>query len=219
MTAFLADSDPLLSCERKLWGRGVSFLAGVDEAGRGPLAGPLVVAAVIFPPYSRIPQVNDSKQLSPGQRTELRAEILAVPGLRHSLVSLSAQEIDKLNILRATHQGMRRALEELKGLEYALVDGLPVPGLPVPSDAIVKGDSLCASIAAASILAKVCRDELMLELARSYPEYGFERHKGYGTAAHLEALRKHGPCPEHRRSFAPVRAALEPAIRQLGLGL
>jgi ribonuclease HII len=188
---------------------GCRFVAGVDEAGRGPLAGPVVVAAVILPPDLPVPPVADSKALSAAARGELRQALLALPGLRHAVVEVDAAEIDRLNILRATHEGMRRALAELlPDVDFALVDGLRVPNLPVPAEFLVKGDARCAAIAAASILAKERRDDLMRAAARQYPEYGFERHKGYGTAAHLAALRAHGPCPLHRRSFAPVRAAL-----------
>jgi ribonuclease HII len=188
---------------------GCRFVAGVDEAGRGPLAGPVVVAAVILPPGLPVPPVADSKALSAKARSELCAALLAVPGLRQAVIEVDAAEIDRRNILRATHEGMRRALAALlPDLDFALVDGLPVPGLPVPAEFLVKGDARCAAIAAASIFAKVRRDEIMCQADLAYPEYGFARHKGYGTAAHLAALRQHGPCPLHRRSFAPVRNAL-----------
>jgi ribonuclease HII len=172
------------------------------------LAGPVVVAAVILPPAAAIPPVADSKALSAKARGELRQALLALPGLRHAVVEIDAAEIDRLNILRATHEGMRRALMALlPDVDFALVDGLRVPDLPVPAEFLVKGDARCAAIAAASILAKERRDDIMRVAARQYPEYGFERHKGYGTADHLSALREHGPCPLHRQSFAPVRNA------------
>jgi ribonuclease HII len=211
---YLEKSSKLLAFERELWVNGFDFVAGVDEAGRGPLAGPVVAAAVIFPKNSRIPPVNDSKQLSEKERCELRRRIMDLPGIRHAVVEVQADEIDRINILRATHQGMRAALKMLPEAQIALVDGLKVPGLPVECRFIVEGDAKSASIAAASILAKVHRDEIMLMYSGKYPQYGFERHKGYGTEDHLEALKKHGPCPIHRKSFAPVRDIISPRPSQ-----
>ena len=202
----------MLRHEQEAWSRGVLCIAGVDEAGRGPLAGPVVAAAAVFDrPFleseaSRsLTGLTDSKKL-PQKRREFFHELLtACPRARIGIGSASVAEIDSLNILRATHLAMARALERLDPLpDLALVDGLPVRGLPVPHQAIVGGDAASLSIAAASIVAKVTRDRLMTDLAANYPAYGFERHKGYGTRAHLEALRRHGPCPVHRRSFAPV---------------
>lgn len=191
---------------------GVSRVAGVDEAGRGPLAGPVVAAAVVFSqqilesPPPELAGINDSKALSPAKRMALWEALLQHPGASTSVAVVEPGEIDRLNILRATHAAMARALAGLNPLpEIALVDGLPVPGLPCPSRNIVKGDAKCFSIAAASIVAKVTRDKLMEELDATYPGYGFARHKGYGTRAHMEALHALGPCPAHRRSFAPVR--------------
>jgi len=207
--ALLPPGHPLRAAEAACRAAGRHWVAGVDEAGRGPLAGPVVVAAVILPPDSPVPPVADSKALSARARSELCAALLALAGLRHALVEVDAAEIDRRNILRATHEGMRRALAALlPELDFALVDGLSVPGLPVPAEFLVKGDARCAAIAAASILAKVRRDEIMRAADAAYPGYGFARHKGYGTAAHLKALRDLGPCPLHRRSFAPVRQAL-----------
>jgi ribonuclease HII len=187
-------------------------VAGVDEAGRGPLAGPVVAAAVVFDrdfleaeADQSLAGIDDSKKLPAARREFFHALLLNCPAVQIGIASASVAEIDSLNILRATHLAMARAIEQITPLpEFALVDGLPVKGLPVPHRAIVGGDGLSLSIAAASILAKVARDRFMGELAQQYPEYGFERHKGYGTKAHLEALRRHGPCPAHRRSFAPV---------------
>ncbi len=196
-------------------GRAPFALAGVDEAGRGPLAGPVVVAAVILP-LSRRYAVNDSKALTEAERSELAAELLADPEVRHAVVFRSAADIDRLNILRATHEGMREAASRLSP-DLALVDGLPVPDFPVPARFVVKGDARSASIAAASILAKTTRDAYMNELDAKYPGYGFAEHKGYGTRAHLDALAKLGPCPEHRRTFAPVRDLLEPPPVQMEL--
>lgn len=192
-------------------------VAGIDEAGRGPLAGPVVVAAVMFS-ESALERyaVNDSKALTARRRSELEEMLLADGDVRIAVAIRSASRIDEVNILRATHEGMRQVALELScGL--ALVDGLKVPDFPVPARFIVKGDATSASIAAASIIAKTRRDAIMVELAEKYPEYGFEKHKGYGTAEHLEALRKHGPCPEHRMSFAPVRNIVDPGPVQMEL--
>ncbi len=207
---FLSNDSGLLAFENELWQSGTTFIAGVDEAGRGPLAGPVVAAAVIFPKGSNIPPVNDSKQLSEDKRCELRKLILDLPGIRYAISEVQAEEIDRINILKATHLSMRNVLLKLPEAEIALVDGLEVPNLPVRCKFIVKGDAKSASIAAASILAKVHRDEIMMMYADKYPQYGFERHKGYGTEDHLAALKQYGPCPIHRRSFAPVRDIINP---------
>ena len=202
--AVLKQDDELLLPERQLRQEGFSFVAGVDEAGRGPLAGPVTAAAVILPAdVEELPGVFDSKQLKEGERDELFAGLYAVPGIRISVASATPEEIDRLNILRATHEAMRRAVAGLKEADFVLVDGLPVQFL-LPSKNIIKGDAKCASIAAASIIAKVTRDREMMKLDELYPQYGFARHKGYGTAEHLEALKKYGPSPVHRKSFRPV---------------
>ena len=184
------------------------LLAGVDEAGRGPLAGPVVAAAVILDELQPIVGLNDSKKLSPKTRERLFDEIRA-KALCCSIAQASVEEIDTLNILQATLLAMRRAVEGLR-LKPAkvLVDGNRLPVLRVPAEAIVKGDSRVKAISAASILAKVQRDRLCLLLHEEHPQYGFNLHKGYPTAAHLAALREHGACAHHRRSFAPVRAVL-----------
>jgi len=212
---YLKSASKLLAHERKKWDEGFSFIAGIDEAGRGPLAGPVVAAAVIFSKKHRIPIVNDSKQLSEKQRLEMRENIIAAKDVRFSVIEIGPEEIDFLNILRATHQAMKKAVLSLGIAEFALIDGLPVPDFPLPSEAIVKGDSKSASIAAASILAKTRRDDIMMEMDKLYPEYGFASHKGYGTADHLEALKKYGPSPIHRKSFAPVRDIINPPPEQL----
>jgi ribonuclease HII len=190
--------------ERAALARGFRTIAGIDEAGRGPLAGPVVAACVILPFGEPLPGVHDSKKLTPLQRDKAfdliqeRAVAVGVGIADHAT-------IDKLNILRATHHAMRCAAAELSSRpEFVLIDGLPVQPFPILQKALVKGDSRSLSIAAASIIAKVTRDRLMVEYDALYPEYGFAAHKGYSAPLHLEKLEKHGPCPIHRRSFAPV---------------
>jgi len=184
-------------------------IAGVDEAGRGPLAGPVTVAAVILDPVRPIPGLNDSKQLSEKRREALYPHIIE-RALAWHIEFIQAAEIDRLNILQATLTGMRRALLALSPKPaHALIDGNQIPqALPCPASAIIGGDAIEPSIMAASILAKVARDRQMHALHREYPQYGFDRHKGYPTRAHRLALIEHGPCPEHRRSFAPVQQSL-----------
>lgn len=199
--------------ERRLLDGGVSGIAGVDEAGRGPLAGPVVAAAVVFPDEwirnglpEPLDRVNDSKQLTARMREKLFEAIRSRPEIRFAVAEAGAALIDEINILQATHQAMNLALERLRPpANHALVDGLAVPTLLLPQTPLVGGDARSYSIAAASILAKVTRDRLMESLHERFPQYGFDRHKGYGTAEHLAALKQYGPCPEHRRSFAPVR--------------
>lgn len=214
---FLAADDKLLRLERLKLQEGFCFVAGIDEVGRGPLAGPVVAAAVGFPVGARIPKVNDSKQLSEAAREELDALIRAVAGVRIGLAEIPVEVIDEINILRATHLAMRRAAEQIPEADCLLVDGLPVPGLPKESFSVVKGDAQSASIAAASIIAKVYRDRLMVKLDEIYPQYGFAENKGYGTAAHLEALKKFGVTEVHRRSFGPVRDIITPPPEQMTL--
>lgn len=187
--------------------------AGVDEAGRGPLAGPLVVAAVILHPRRRIDGIDDSKVLSEAQREALYAQI-TTRALCWSVVVVEVEEIDRINIFHATMAGMERALRALSvAPEHALIDGNRLPkSLPCPARAIVGGDASKPAIGAASILAKVTRDRLMVQLCAQHPAYGFSRHKGYSTPEHLDALRRHGPCVLHRRSYAPVREAMEPSL-------
>jgi ribonuclease HII len=184
------------------------LVAGVDEAGRGPLAGPVVAAAVILDDRQPIAGLADSKVLSPRKRERLFDEIRA-KALACCIAEASVEEIDRLNILQASLLAMRRAVEGLRLLPHrVLVDGNQLPVLNMPAAAIVSGDAKVPAISAASILAKVYRDRLCLALDRDYPNYGFAAHKGYPTAAHLAALRQHGACPVHRRSYAPVRAVL-----------
>ena len=202
----------MLRHEQEAWQAGFRHVAGVDEAGRGPLAGPVVAAAVAFDKEfleteadQFLAGLTDSKKLPAARREYFFARITSCAQARVGVGSASVEEIERLNILNATHLAMARALAQLAPLpDLALVDGLPVKGLPVPHRAIVGGDAASLSIAAASVIAKVTRDRWMATLAAEYPAYGFERHKGYGTPAHLAALRRHGPCPAHRRSFAPV---------------
>jgi ribonuclease HII len=188
------------------------LIAGVDEAGRGPLAGPVVAAAVILDPARPIAGLADSKKLSAARREQLAGEIRD-KALAWGLGRAEVAEIDRINILQASLLAMRRAVENLSiRPERALVDGNRCPLLACPCQAIVKGDATVPAISAASILAKVARDAELCELHDRYPHYGFAQHKGYPTAAHREALRRHGPCPEHRRSFAPVAAVLQTVI-------
>ena len=199
------------------------LVAGVDEAGRGPLAGPVCVAAVILDPARHIDGLDDSKQLSE-RRREALYPLIVDRALAWRIEFVEADEIDALNILQATLLGMRRAVAALSpAAEHALVDGNRVPdGMPCAATAIIDGDATEPSIMAASILAKVARDARMRELHAHYPQYGFDRHKGYPSAMHREALRMHGPCPQHRRSFAPVQRAIalatERDLRHLASG-
>jgi ribonuclease HII len=190
--------------------QGCFFIAGVDEAGRGPLAGPVVAAAVVIDRTLPLPLgIDDSKKLSSIKRKKLFQELLASKAIKWSVGIVDAAKIDEINILNATHLAMKMAVEKLEKVDHCLVDGLPVKGLSVPHTAIVKGDSRSVSVGAASIIAKETRDEMMLELDAIYPGYGFAGHKGYGTAVHLKALDILGPCVIHRQSFAPVRIAGE----------
>ena len=205
--------------EQALWQQNVARIAGVDEAGRGPLAGPVVAAAAILPSKwaeSGLPRelegLNDSKQLTANQREKFFAFITSRGEIEFGIAEVDAALIDEINILQATHRAMNDALAKLRPApEHALVDGRPVTTMRVPQTAIVQGDARSYSIAAASVLAKVARDRLMLEFDRQWPKYGFAKHKGYGTAQHLAAIAAHGPCPIHRRSFAP----LKPVQREL----
>lgn len=192
------------------WTAPGELVAGVDEAGRGPLAGPVVAAAVILDPARTIAGLMDSKALSAARREQL-FDLIQARALAWHVAQASREEIDQINILQATLLAMRRAVQGLRPQPgRVLVDGNRLPVLAVPAEAIVKGDAKVAAISAASILAKVTRDRWCLQLHARWPQYGFDQHKGYGTAQHLAALADHGACPEHRRSFAPVVRALEP---------
>ena len=199
--------------ERALWQKNLVRVAGVDEAGRGPLAGPVVAAAAILPSRwaeSGLPAglagLNDSKQLTAAQREKYFQFITGCEEIEFAIAQVDAAAIDEINILQATHRAMNDALEQLNPQpQHALVDGRPVKTMRVPQTAIVKGDARSYSIAAASVLAKVTRDRLMLGFHAQFPEYGFAEHKGYGTAKHLAAIAQFGACPIHRKSFAPLK--------------
>ena len=189
-------------------------MVGIDEAGRGPLAGPVVAAAVMLPSDFHHLDLDDSKKLSAGKREQLFAEITSHSEISWAMAVVETEEIDRLNILRASHEAMRRAVAALSmAADHALIDGLPVLPFPISQTAIVGGDRLSFSIAAASIIAKVTRDRIMVELDSQHPGYEFAQHKGYGTALHLAKLRAHGPCPIHRKSFLPVQQALLPLTK------
>src|SRR5436190_3088505 len=202
-----------LGHERELWQKGLSFVAGVDEAGCGPVAGPVVAAAVMFPCawteaglYGKLRGLNDSKQLTHEQREHYYAIITAHPEIRFGIASVDVEIIDQINILQAAHRAMHFALTQLAPCpQHALVDGRRVRSMTIPHTPIIKGDCRSYSIAAASVLAKVTRDRIMKELDALYPEYGFAEHKGYSTPQHLEAIARLGSCPIHRKSFSPFR--------------
>ena len=210
-----------LRFECELWQAGLTLVAGVDEAGRGPLAGPVVAAAVLFPHGwltdgldSKLRGLNDSKQLTEEERERFYAVITSHPEIRFGCAIVDAETIDRINILQATHRAMNLALEQLQPApQHVLVDGNAVPSLRFPSTPLVKGDARSYSIAAGSVIAKVTRDRLMLEYDKQFPGYGFASHKGYGTPEHLAAIAARGPCAIHRKSFAPFR----PVEKELGL--
>jgi len=195
--------------EKKLRITGVARIAGIDEAGRGALAGPVVAAAVILPAKFRHRRLNDSKQLAPDLREEIYSDLVSKPEVRWTVGIIDSIEIDRINILRASHQAMRMAIGALiDPPDHVLIDGLPVIPFPFPQTAIVDGDCISLSIAAASVIAKVTRDRMMRDFCSQFPQYCFDRHKGYGTELHLLRLHEFGPCPIHRRSFEPVAQPL-----------
>jgi ribonuclease HII len=195
--------------EKKLRATGVAQIAGIDEAGRGALAGPVVAAAVILPEKFRHRRLNDSKQLAPELREEIYSELVSNPEVRFTVGIIESIEIDRINILRASHRAMRLAIMALiDPPQHALIDGLPVIPFPVPQTAIIDGDCISLSIAAASVIAKVTRDRIMRDFCAQFPQYCFSQHKGYGTELHLLKLHEFGPCPIHRRSFEPVAQPL-----------
>lgn len=204
------DHPDVLLYEKEAWSSGFLRLAGIDEAGRGPLAGPVVAAALIFDPdfikKELVPtfgRLTDSKAMSEKGREEYFQILENTTAVTFGIGIVEADEIDRINILKATHKAMAIAVGQIDA-EFALVDGLPVKGLPVESKSIVKGDALSISISAASIIAKVTRDRMMVELGARYPNYGFAQHKGYGTKQHLKALSMHGAISAHRKTFRPV---------------
>lgn len=192
--------------ERLLESCGYRLVAGVDEAGRGPLAGPVVVGAVILPIGCHLPSINDSKKLSEKQREELYSMIKEVAiDVQHVVIDI--ETIDQLNIYQATVAGMYRGIQQLSPQPQAvLIDAVPLPDTAMPTVSLIGGDAISASIGAASIIAKVERDRIMLELDKQFPHYGFAKHKGYGTAEHMRALQQYGPCPIHRQSFEPIKS-------------
>lgn len=196
----------MLSYEKILWGQGMNLVVGVDEVGRGPLAGPVVAAAVVFPQDVSLDQVTDSKKLTPQKRGEL-FDLILENALDVGIGKVDQKAVDQLNILNASLKAMHQAVSALKNRPHAvLVDGThKIPNLRIPQIAIVKGDSLSLSVAAASILAKVTRDRLMLSYHEKYPHFFFDRNKGYATKSHIDALRKHGPCKIHRMSFRTLK--------------
>lgn len=192
--------------EYEFYQKGYDFVAGIDEAGRGPLAGPVVVAAVILPLGFHIPKINDSKKLSAKLRDEIYNCIIK-NAISIERAIINEQTIDEINIYQATVKGMYMVINGLNPSPKAvLIDAVPLEQLTIPSLSLIKGDAISASIAAASIIAKVERDQIMNELDEKYPMYGFSQHKGYGTAQHIEAIRKYGPCPVHRKTFEPIKS-------------
>lgn len=197
-------NDDLYKFEEELYDAGNHLICGVDEVGRGPLAGPLVVAACILPPFLRIKGINDSKKLTEKKRQELYKQIIK-EALYYKIIFISEEDIDNLNIYQATKKGMLEAINSLDVKpDHVLIDAMPLGELEIPHTSIIHGDARCASIAAASILAKVTRDDFMEKMDIKYPNYGFKKHKGYGTKAHIEALEKYGPCDIHRKTYNPV---------------
>ena len=210
----------ILLYEKEAWVSGFLRLAGIDEAGRGPLAGPVVAAALIFDPEyikkkhkKTFKRLTDSKVMTEKSRDEFFELLNNSSWISIGVGIVEADEIDQINILKATHKAMAMAAQQINP-QYALVDGLPVKGLPCESRSIVKGDALSISISAASVIAKVTRDRIMVQLDEKYPEYGFAQHKGYGTKQHLAALQKYGATPAHRKTFRPVAS-----LNQLNLNL
>lgn len=193
--------EKLWEIENSLKEKGYKYIAGVDEAGRGPLAGPVYAAAVILPNGAELSGINDSKKLTPKKREELFEKITEI-AVCYAIFSVDEKEIDEINILNATHKAMNGAVKSLSTKpDYVIIDGNSIKGMEIEHDTVVKGDAKSISIAAASILAKVARDRYIDKMGEVYPEYGFENHKGYGTKAHTDAILKYGVCPIHRRTF------------------
>lgn len=202
----LARVQKLYCNEYAFYYKGHRLVAGIDEAGRGPLAGPVVVAAVILPLGLHIPKINDSKKLSAKVRNDVYAVIIA-NAIAIERAVIDVETIDRINIYQATVQGMYRVIDALiPPPEAVLIDAVPLKQLTIPALSLIKGDAISATIAAASIVAKVERDRMMDKLDQTYPVYGFAKHKGYGTAEHMKALQQYGPCPVHRKSFEPIKS-------------
>lgn len=201
----------LMVFEEQARQKGCRVIAGLDEAGRGPLAGPLVAVACVIPPLLFIPGVNDSKKLLPKRAEEIFHLLTKDPEISYGIGIVEVEEIDKINIFQATIKAMLQAVQNLPVKpDCLLVDGLALPHPSIPAQKIIGGDAVCYPISAASIIAKETRDRLMLKLHESWPAYGFDKHKGYGTSGHMEALQKHGPCPAHRKTFEPIKTMLRP---------
>jgi len=195
--------------EERIFSQGFHAIGGIDEAGRGPLAGPVVAACCILPKSASFNKLNDSKKLSPKQRENLFLELNNTQGVLYAIGVASAKEIDEINILQATFLAMQRAVDAMEILpDYLIIDGNKAPDFSIPNETIIGGDGRVPSIAAASIIAKVTRDKMLCEMDEKWPEYGFKKHKGYGTKVHLEAIEKWGACQEHRMSFAPISKKL-----------
>lgn len=202
--------------EQRLLGKGFQRVAGIDEAGRGPLAGPVIAAACILPKGVVFETLNDSKQLTQQAREALYLQLIETPGVVYGIGEASIAEIDRHNILKATLLAMQRSVKALSiSPDYLLIDGNRSPTFTLPKETLIKGDCLSVSIAAASILAKVLRDRIMQDIDKKWPMYGFGKHKGYGTKDHLDAIRKWGPCPAHRRTFSPIKSYEQPAQEML----
>lgn len=200
----IQENNELYRFEEELYDAGSKIICGVDEVGRGPLAGPVVIAACILPPFLRIKGINDSKKLTEKKREELY-KIIVKEALAYKVIYISEEDVDNLNIYQATKKGMLEAIDGLSiKPDHCLIDAMPLGELEIPHTSIIHGDARCASIAAASIIAKVERDHFMEKMDIKYPNYGFKKHKGYGTKAHIEALEKYGPCAIHRKTYAPV---------------
>ncbi len=197
--------------ETRLKREGFFRIAGLDEAGRGPLAGPVVAASCILPEGTLFANLNDSKQLRVEEREILYSEITNDPNLIYSIGIIDVETIDRVNILQATFLAMKAAVDAMEAMpDYLLIDGNQLPSFEIPTEAVIGGDALSISIAAASIIAKVTRDRMMIELDQLYPDYGFAQHKGYATEQHLKAIEIFGPCPIHRKSFDPIKTLLNP---------
>lgn len=202
----------LYAIEDDLKEQGYALVAGVDEAGRGPLAGPVVAAVCCMKKRVRIEGINDSKQVPAPMRAKIYGKLISHPHIYYAIGMASVEEIDKINIYQATRLAMRRAVEGLEfAPDYLLIDGMGLEELSIPNQGLIKGDTLSYSIAAASIIAKEYRDQLMREYDFKWPQYRFGKHKGYGTAEHLEAISRHGPCALHRKSFEPIKRYAETA--------